>query len=120
MHMVSRLRGHKIGRRMSEASHSGGMRRRARTAEQRLARLEVMQSVLADVAHDLGPAVELQPVLDRVMTAMRSMVEFRGGSICLVEDGLVRIAVADPPADEERLNARMPVGEGLSGVAINS
>jgi signal transduction histidine kinase len=79
-----------------------------------------MQSVLADVAHDLGPAVELQPVLDRVMTAMRSMVEFRGGSICLLEDGLVRVAVADPPANEDRLNARMPVGEGLSGVAINS
>jgi signal transduction histidine kinase len=116
--MVSPLSAYEIKRDMSAAPRPGVMRRRTRTAEERLARLEIVQSLLADVAHDLGPAIELEPVLDRVLEAMRSMVDFRGGAICLVEDGHVRVAASDPPLDEQMLTARVPVGSGLSGSAV--
>ncbi len=53
------------------------------------------QALLADVSHQIGPARELAPVLRTVLDAMRSLVDFRGGSICLVDDRGVFVAAAD-------------------------
>src|SRR5439155_21425006 len=71
-------------------------------------------------SRELGPATELQPVLATVLNAMRSLIDFRGGSVCLVEDHHIRIAASDPPVSEEVLAARLPVGKGLVGLAVAS
>src|SRR3954468_18943209 len=91
------------------------MRRPTRTAEERLESLLALQSLLGRVSRELGVATELQPVLATVLAAMRSLVEFRGGSVCLVENGEIRMAAADPPATPDVMDARMAVGEGLAG-----
>jgi signal transduction histidine kinase len=96
------------------------MRRRARTAEERLERLLSLQSLLARVTRDLGPATDLQAVLTTVLDGMRSLVDFRGGSVCLLENGEIRIAAADPQPSEEVLAARLAVGEGLAGRVVSS
>jgi signal transduction histidine kinase len=55
-----------------------------------------------------------------VLKAMRSLMDFRGGSILLVEDGELCMVASDPPADDELANLRIPVGTGLAGRAIAS
>ena len=94
------------------------MRRPTRTPEQRLENLLALQSLLARVARELGAATELQPVLTTVLEAMRSLVDFRGGSVCLVDNGEIRIAAADPPPSLDVLAARLAVGEGLAGRVV--
>lgn len=91
---------------------------RRQTAEERLERLLRVQSVLAKVARDIGAALELEPVLKTVLEAMRSIVDFRGGTIQLVDDRGCYIAAADPPVTEDLANSRVPVGTGLSGSAV--
>jgi K+-sensing histidine kinase KdpD len=94
------------------------LRQREGTAEEQLERLLALQDLLAQVNRRIGPALDLGEVLAAILDAMRSLVRFRGGSVCLVEDGLIRIAVAHPPASREVLAARVPVGEGLVGACV--
>src|SRR3954469_11266574 len=94
------------------------MRRPTRTPEQRLENLLALQSLLARVARELGAATELQPVLTTVLEAMRSLVDFRGGTVCLVDNGEIRIAAADPPPSLDVLAARLAVGQGLAGRVV--
>src|SRR3954471_13552499 len=94
-------------------------RARGRTAEERLERLLELQTMLARVAREIGPALELQRVLTTVLQAMRSLVEFRGGTIQLVDDRGVYVAAADgQELGEDLRHARVPVGTGLSGRVI--
>lgn len=86
--------------------------------EERLERLLELQQLLFRVSRDLGPALELQPVLDTVLAAMKRLVEFKGGSICLVEGDVIRLVVSDPPVSQEVLDLRLPVGQGLSGHVV--
>lgn len=90
------------------------------SAEERLDTLLAFQALLSQVARDIGPAVELRPVLSTVLTAMRSLVKFRGGSIGLVDDGGVYIAAADPEVSVEVAAARVPRGTGLAGRCVAS
>jgi signal transduction histidine kinase len=85
---------------------------------ERLSRLLGLQSLLAHVAREIGPALELQSVLQAVLRAMRSLMDFRGGSILLVEQGQVYVAASDPPVSREVAEARVPVGKGLAGRAV--
>ena len=85
---------------------------------ERLSRLLGLQTLLAHVSREIGPALELQPVLEAVLRAMRSLMDFRGGSILLVEDGELYVAAADPEGDEASTNLRIPVGKGLVGRAV--
>lgn len=95
------------------------MRQRVATSEERLERLIELHSLLASVAREIGPALELEPVLKTVLSAMRSLVDFRGGTIHLVDDeGQVFVAASDPPVSPEVRAARLPVGSGLSGRVI--
>jgi len=89
-------------------------------AEARLARVLALQQLLADVSHRLGPARELAPVLRTVLEAMRSLLDFRGGSICLVDERGVYVAAADVEITPEMAAARVPVGTGLAGRAVAS
>jgi signal transduction histidine kinase len=90
----------------------------AATKNDRLRRVLELQELLLQVSRSIGPALELQPVLGVVLDAMRSLVRFRGGSIQLAEDGMLRVAAADPPVSPEVARARLPVGSGLSGRVI--
>ena len=85
---------------------------------ERLQRIAASQALLADVSRSLGPALHLDTTIRAVLEAMRRLVEFRGGSICLVEDGNVRIAAADPPASEDVLALGLPVGSGIAGRVV--
>ena len=86
--------------------------------EARLARVLALQQLLADVSHRLGPARELAPVLRTVLEAMRSLLDFRGGSICLVDERGVYVAAADVEITPEMAAARVPVGTGLAGRVV--
>jgi signal transduction histidine kinase len=96
------------------------IRQRGRTAEERLARLLELQSLLARVAREIGPALELEGVLTTVLQAMRSLVDFRGGTIQLVDERGVFIAASDPDVGDELRSARVPIGTGLSGRVIST
>jgi signal transduction histidine kinase len=93
---------------------------RGKSAEERLDRLLDLQSLLARVSREIGPALELQSVLTTVLVAMRSLVEFRGGTIQLVDERGVYVAASDPPVSQDILDARVPVGTGLSGRVIST
>ena len=96
------------------------IRQRPRDAEERLARLIEVQSLLGRVSREIGPAVDLDAVLATVIQAMRSLVEFKGGTIQLVDGGGVYVAAADPPITDDVRAARVPVGSGLSGRVIST
>ena len=94
------------------------MRQRDATAEERLARLLDLQSLMARVAREIGPALEVQPVLATVLRAMRSLVSFRGGTVQLVDRGSLYVAASDPPVSPEISRARLPIGTGLGGRVV--
>src|SRR5207302_8519293 len=73
------------------------------------------QTLRVHVAREIGPALELQPLCHAALGAMRSLMDFRGGSILLVEDGQLYVAASDPDVDEAVANLRIPVGTGLAG-----
>ncbi|MEA3077606.1 MAG: two-component system, OmpR family, sensor histidine kinase KdpD [Actinomycetota bacterium] len=85
-----------------------------------MVRLVELQALLGRVARDIGPALELKGVLQTVLAGMRSLVDFKGGSIQLVDDRGVYIAATDPEVSAEILAARVPVGTGLSGRVIST
>ncbi|MEY2476096.1 MAG: hypothetical protein QOG87_1411 [Actinomycetota bacterium] len=96
------------------------MRLRDATAEERLERLLGLQQLLARVSREIGPALELQPVLTTVLHAMRSLVTFTGGAISLVDRGSLYVAAADPPVDPDIASIRLPIGSGLGGKVVLS
>jgi signal transduction histidine kinase len=85
---------------------------------ERLSRLLGLQTLLAHVAREIGPGLELERVLQAVLRAMRSLMDIRGGSILLVDDGQLYVAASDPAVDEEVANLRIPLGTGLAGRAV--
>jgi len=72
------------------------------------------------VSHTLGPTLQLETTVKSVLAAMRQLVDFRGGSVSLVERGLVRVAAADPPVSPEVLELRLPVGSGIGGRVVEA
>lgn len=92
--------------------------RTASPAEQLDALLE-LNRLLAQVSREIGPALELQPVLTVALRAMRRLVDFKGGSICLVDGDGVFIAAADPDiVTPDVAAARVPIGKGLAGRVV--
>lgn len=86
-------------------------------------RLDLIRTVeahalLAEVSASMGPAIDLDTTVRNVLAAMRRLMEFRGGSVCLVEDGYIRIRAAEPEPSAEVLAARLPVGEGIAGRVV--
>src|SRR5262245_57717804 len=90
------------------------------SAEARLARILDAQSVLARVTASLGPDLDLDEVLSTVLTGMRKLVDFKGGTVQLVDDRGVYIAAADPPVSPEMSALRVRVGEGISGRVVRT
>ena len=89
-------------------------------AESRLARILDAQSVLARVAATLGPDLDIDEVLSSVLTAMRKIVDFKGGTVQLVDERGVYIAASDPPVTAEMASLRVRLGEGISGRVITT
>lgn len=96
----------------------GGGEDRLHQVEDRLHRLLEMQDLMFSVSREIGPALELDPVLESVLQAMKRLVDFKGGTICLVEDQAVRIAAAHPYVSEDVMEARLPIGQGLAGRVV--
>lgn len=84
-------------------------------------RLLRAQRLLFEVAARLGPALELQPVLEIALRAMQDVVrDVKGGTIVLLEGDQLRIAVCEPSVTQDVLEMRMPVDTGLSGKVVRS
>jgi len=90
------------------------------TAETRLERLLELHRTLADVSREIGPGLELDHVLRTVLSAMRRLLDFKGGSICLVEGNAIRLAVSEPEVSDDVKAARLPIGQGLSGWVVRN
>jgi len=84
-------------------------------SRQYVERLVAERDVLARLSRVLGPTQDLQCTVETVMGAMRELLDFRGGSICLADNGFVRMVVSDPPASEDVRAARVPIGSGIAG-----
>lgn len=79
------------------------------------------QRLLFDVAARLGPALELTRVLDIALQAMQELVDdVKGGSIVLLDDRDLRIAVASPAVSADVMDMRLPVERGLSGHVVRT
>jgi K+-sensing histidine kinase KdpD len=89
-------------------------------AQARLGRILDAHALLAEVAAGLGPDLHLDEVLTDVLTAMRKLVDFRGGTVQLVDERGVYVAAADPPVHPDVAAFRVRVGEGLSGRVVAS
>src|SRR3954465_7421560 len=98
----------------------GRIRVRSNDANARPERILDAHALLAKVAADLGPDLAVDEVLATVLSAMRKLVDFRGGSVQLVDEGGVYVAPADPPGGPEVMALRVKVGEGLSGRVVGS
>lgn len=84
-------------------------------ADARLQRMVETYALLARTSAAIGPAIDLDTVLETALAGMRRLVDFRGGSIQLLDDRGLYIAAADPPASPEVMASRVPVGQGLGG-----
>ena len=96
----------------------GALSQGSDTAESRLRRILDAQALLARVAGSLGPDLDLDEVLATVLTAMRKLLDFKGGTVQLVDDHGVYIAASDPAVPAEMKHLRVRIGEGISGRVI--
>lgn len=71
--------------------------------------------LLLELASHLSGSLDVGEVLKRALDATRKVVDFRGGSIALVEGVYLAIAVSDPAVGPEVAALRLRVGEGISG-----
>jgi K+-sensing histidine kinase KdpD len=94
--------------------------RAQRSPAERYERLLEVQALMAQLAREIGPALELERVLQIVLNGMRSLLDFDGGSVSLVDDQGLYVAAADPPVSDEVMALRLPVGSGISGRAVQS
>lgn len=71
--------------------------------------------LLLELTREVTSTLDLQEVLDRTFAALRRLIDFGGGAIQLIEDGLLAAAATDPPATAEAMSVRIPLGQGVSG-----
>lgn len=71
--------------------------------------------MLLELAYGLSGSLDIGQVLKEALAATRRLVDFRGGSIALIEAGYLSIAVSEPAVGPEVAALRLPVGKGLSG-----
>jgi signal transduction histidine kinase len=72
--------------------------------------------LILDLARSVTAQRDLPQVLDATFAALRTLLDFGGGSIALVDDeGWISFAATDPPATADAMSMRIRVGEGVSG-----
>jgi K+-sensing histidine kinase KdpD len=89
-------------------------------AVERYEHLLEVQMLMMQVAREIGPALELGKVLQIVLNAMRSLLDFDGGSVSLIDDQGLYVAAADPAVSDDVAALRLPIGHGISGRAVQS
>jgi signal transduction histidine kinase len=104
----------------SHMSSAAPPERAQRTSADRYDRLLEVHALMAQLAREIGPALELERVLQIVLNGMRSLVDFDGGSVSLVDEQHLFIAAADPAVSDEVMALRLPIGAGISGRAVQS
>ena len=88
--------------------------------EARLRRILDTWALIRTLAEELGPALDLDVVLKLALDGLRKIVDFRGGTIQLIDERGIYVAAAHPPVSDDVLASRLPLGEGLSGQVIAS
>src|SRR4051812_6391437 len=86
-------------------------------AAERYERLLEVQSLTARVSREIGPALDLDQVLVKVLAAMRSLVAFDGGVISLLEGDELVMAATDP-APSPNATMRTPASTGIAGQVL--
>src|SRR3954451_15617608 len=92
-----------------------------RDPRERYERLLEVQGLMASVAREIGPALELERVLQIVLGAMRSLLDFNGGSVGLIDEQGVYMAAWDPHdsvTPEVAATLRVPIGQGIVGRVV--
>ncbi len=121
---VDRVQGYLLARPMRDSSvhevlaAAAEVVPQARTAEPLVSQVEDTPQrfrVLLEAAREITGCVHLDDVLQASFTALRTLLDFSGGSIQLVDGDVVRLAATDPPATPEAMAATLPVGTGVSG-----
>jgi signal transduction histidine kinase len=74
-----------------------------------------LYELLLELAYGLSGSLDIGEVLKEALAATRRLVDFRGGSIALIENDALSIAVSEPAVGPEVAALRLPVGKGLSG-----
>src|SRR3954453_23179102 len=92
-----------------------------RDPRERYERLLEVQGLMASVAREIGPALELERVLQIVLGDMSSLLDFNGGSIGLIDDQGLYMAAWDPHdsfSPEVAATLRVPIGQGIVGRVV--
>jgi EAL domain-containing protein (putative c-di-GMP-specific phosphodiesterase class I) len=89
-------------------------------SEPKISRQALPAQILVDLARDVGDAQNIATAFAIVITALRPLVDFTGGSVQVLGTDGIRLAAAHPPATEEALAARIPAGQGVAGSVIAS
>lgn len=89
-------------------------------AAARYDRLLGVQGLMASVAREIGPALELGRVLEIVLSAMKSLLDLEGSSVILIDDQGLYVAAADPALDLEVAAVRVPIGQGIAGHVVQT
>jgi signal transduction histidine kinase len=79
-----------------------------------VAQLEEAQ-LLLELTREVSGSLDLQAVLDRSLSSLRTLIRFGGGSIQLVRDGALALAAGDPDPTPDAYRVRIPVGTGVGG-----
>ncbi len=80
-------------------------------------RLLAEQQLLADLSREITADADLDHILHAVLTQVRTLIRFRGGSIFLVDEddqSQLYMAAAEPPVPNMTAQ-RLPIGQGLAG-----
>lgn len=74
---------------------------------------------LLRMAREITARRDLDDVLAQATLGLRNMVSFSGATIQLVDDdGWITVAACDPPAPEEVMERRIPLGNSIAGRVI--
>lgn len=84
----------------------------------RVPRPAVPAQLLVDLARDVGDAVDVAAAFGVLMSALRPLVDFTGGSVQLLGPDGIGLAAAHPQPTAEALAARIPAGQGVAGAVV--
>jgi signal transduction histidine kinase len=87
-------------------------------AAARYERLLEVQGLMASVAREIGPALELERVLEIVLSAMRSLVDVDVASVVLIGEQDLYVAASDPPGADVAVPAGIAASVVRTGRAI--
>ena len=79
---------------------------------------ELPAQLLVDLTRDIGDAVDISSAFAMLITALRPLLDFTGGSVQILGPDGIRLAAAHPEPTAEAWHARLPPGQGVGGSVI--